>query len=122
MPSLNNRALLLQLEAFVADNNIRRSVLTTATNALSIDGVLNDRSLNVAPALETPLSIECVPNNKTTVFRCVGGPLTVSAKFGTNVLPVEFEVLSMWVMSTPITELTVTNPGSRVVQLRIIQT
>lgn len=121
MLSISNKALLLELAAYVADNNIRRGVLTTATHTMSTDGVLNDRSLIVKPGLDAPINIECVADNKTTVFKCTGGPLTVNARIGNNVQLIEFEVSSIWVMSTEVKEIKVKNPGERQVQLRIIQ-
>jgi len=122
MPSLNNKALLFEINTFVADNNIRRSVLTIATNTQSTDGVLNDRSLLVKTGLTDPLNIECVPNNKATIIKCTSGPLTVQVKLGANTDAVEFEVASVMILSTPVTDLKVINNGTRDVQMRIIQT
>jgi hypothetical protein len=121
MPSLNSKALLFEINTFIADNNIRRSVLTLATNTQSTDGVLNDRSLLVKTGLVTPIVIDCVDNNKATIIKCTGGPLTFTVKIGDNE-PDTFPVASVWVMTTNIKELSVTNPGTRDIQMRIIQT
>lgn len=121
MPSLNNKALLFEINTFIADNNIRRSVLTLATNTQSTDGVLNDRSLLVKTGLSVPINIECVDNNQATIIKCTGGPLMFTAKIADNADAITFQVASVWVMTTNIKELAVINPGTRDTQMRIIQ-
>jgi hypothetical protein len=120
MPSLNNKALLFEISAFIADNNIRRSVLTVATNTMATDGVVMDRSMIVQPN-DTPAKIECIANNKATIIKCTGGPVMVTVTVGTNFTPVQFEIASVWIMTTAISNLSVFNSGSRAVQLRFIQ-
>lgn len=121
MPALNNKSLLLEVAAFVADNNIRRGVLTMATNSMATDGTFNDRSLNVATGLQTPVEVAVVPDNKMTLLKTTGGPIRVTAKIGENLNAVEFDVASVWVQSTEVKELSLINAGTRAVQVRILQ-
>lgn len=50
MPSTNNRALLLELTAFLAENNIRRGVLNCAVNAQAEAAAYQEESRNIGPS------------------------------------------------------------------------
>lgn len=119
MPSVANSALLLSLEAYSADNNIRRAVLTVSANVQGSDEGLLDRSKRLDPA--EVFALTCVPGNKGTVIRCMA-PLDVVAVSPGGTLA--FKINSLFVFTDELTSLTFTNPaavGTNPVRLRILQ-
>ena len=119
MPSIANSALLLQLETFFAENNIRRGIQTVAVNLQGGDSGLDDRSKLLAG--QEVLAFTCLTGNKGTVIRC-GAPLTVTLTNGLGSFTMT--VASLMVLTSNITGLSITNPaatGTTPVRLRILQ-
>lgn len=120
MPSLNNRALLMEITAFVSENNIRQAALLMATNTKASTGSVTDRSIYLE-ANTSDTVIECIPGNKATMLKTTAGPVTVNAKLGASTTFTEFVIDSVMVLTTPITALQISNPGSSGIQLRFLQ-
>lgn len=119
MPSIANTALLLQLEAYIAENNIRRGIQTVVANVQGGDSGLEDRSKLLAPA--EAFTHTGLTNNKATVIK-VSAPVTVDLTNADGTLT--FTVASLFVFTDNITSLIITNPGAAgttPVRLRILQ-
>jgi hypothetical protein len=120
MPSTNNRALLMELQVFIAENNARRSVMLAAANAQASDGAINERSGLLEATLGT-ITFDCLDTNSCTIIKVTGGPVRVTAALDANVGPTVFSIRSIIVLSTPVTSLVLDNVGTVPVQYRIIQ-
>jgi hypothetical protein len=119
MPSVKNSSLLLHLQVFQADNNIRRGIQTVATNVQASDEGIVDRTKVLDP-LEN-FSFDCVPDNKVTVIRC-SAPLDVTLVQGVNTLT--FTVTSLLIFTDHVDDLSFSNlaiAGTDPVRLRITQ-
>lgn len=125
MPSVANKALLCELEVFVADNAIRRGVLLTTTNNQNGNNAISDISTTIDVGLSVGLSP--MPQNSMTILRATGGPVNITVKFGDpavagTLTAVTFQISNLFVLSTQIAALTVANPSATdKVQLRAIQ-
>jgi hypothetical protein len=107
MPSINNRALLLDLTAFIAENNIRRGVLTVATNTLSTGEGILERSMILDPTATTTL--QGLTGNQATVIK-TNVPLNVTLWLaqgeGENV---QFVINTLFVWTDAIDHIDMTN-------------
>lgn len=123
MPSLSNKALLCQLEVFVADNAIRRGVLLATSNAQSEANAINDVSITLDPSGSAAFSP--FGTNKTTIIKATGGPATVTIKFGApaevdTLQAVTFTVDGLTVLPTQVASLQIANPNATSLQIRVI--
>ena len=117
MPSTNNRALLLQLEAFMADNNIRRGLFTVVANAQATDSNVIEQTFAIEP--NTSRAFVCLPTNTATVIRA---SKTVKIKMKINQVDVEGDINSLFVYTGPLEEIELSvNLGQPTSQIRILQ-
>lgn len=121
---MTSRALLVQIEAFVAENNIRRSVLLCATNTQNASDVVNDISAVLKSPAQTPadtLNFICATGNKATMIRTTGGPARITVTFSAQ-SPVTFTLDSIFLITSNIVSLVVHNDSTTVpISVRIIQ-
>jgi hypothetical protein len=88
---LVSQSILLQLEVFAADNNIRRSVLSCASNIKGdlLTGNFSEVTKVFAP-LASPTILPYVftgsAGNKLTVLRSIGGSLSIKLTKGLEVI------------------------------------
>ncbi len=88
---LVSQSILLQLEVFASDNNIRRSVLSCASN---IKGDLLTGNFSEVTKVFAPLSTPAATpylftgsaGNKLTVLRSIGGALSIKLTKGAEVI------------------------------------
>lgn len=117
MPSINNQALLVNLEVYLANNNIRRGILNVSVNAPAAGNQCVEQSFDIVPS--SSLNYTCVLNNSFTIIR-VTKPVTVTLIIGLQTLV--FKVTSIFVYSDKIDALTITNDVvAETVTLRLIQ-
>lgn len=118
MPSTNNKALLLQLEVFIADNNIRNSAFTVVANAQATDATVTEQSFLIKSG-DTKM-IASLAVNKATVIRVSKPlPVTITNAGGSFVTSID----SLFVHTGPITSLLFENNvlGAPDSQVRILQ-
>lgn len=124
MPQLNN-SILLHLEVFAADSNIRRNVLSVATNTKGDETLGNLAELTrIFPATVTPAAAPYVitpeASNKLTVLRAVGGSLNIKLTKGLEVI--NFIVTdNIFVFPANCTSIEITNTSTSIVKLHLIQ-
>jgi hypothetical protein len=119
-----NRALLLQLEAFVAENNIRRSVLLCGTNSRSADSSFSDRSgvLSAFPGAGASVNFPCITINKMTVVK-VGSPVLLDLVLSSGGPTITITCDPLTVLSTQVYSLIIRNtdilksPPYRIIQI-----
>lgn len=115
---------MVQIEAFVAENNIRRSVLLCATNTQNASESLNDTSAVLKTPSATPadtLNFICAVGNKATMIRTTGGPVRATVTFGSQ-SPVTFVIDSIFLVTTNVTALILRNESTVTpISVRIIQ-
>lgn len=105
MPSTNNRALLVELTVFLAENNIRRGVAKFAVNAQASDSAYQEESRNLAPL--GAYTYTCIDPNAMTILRA-SRPVSVTITKGADVWET-FNVNSIFVFSDSFTSMVVTN-------------
>lgn len=117
MPSTNNRALLLQLEAFVADNNIRRGLFTVVANAQATDSNMIEQTFAIEA--QSSRSFTCLTVNTATVIRA---SRPVKFKFKIDQTEVEGVINSLFVYTGPLTEIELSVDADQPTsQIRILQ-
>ena len=118
MPSTRNRALLMDLTAFIAENNVRRSILTVATNTLSTGEGILERSLVLTAG--STLTLTAISGNQATVIRTTK-PLTCQMTIP-NADPITFKITNLFVFTDTVTSLVLTNGESTAeAQIRFLQ-
>lgn len=108
MPSTNNRALLLELTAFLAENNIRRGVLSVAVNAQSEGNAYEEKSRNVAAS--SSFTYTALVPNSLIVMRVTKPVRLTITKASVAWLP--FMVNSLWVFSDAFDSVVIANLSS----------
>lgn len=119
MPTLSDRALLLELSLFSVDNNIRRGILTVAANIPATDSAMLESSRVLSPGESWTFSSLSV--NKGTVIRTQGGPINLEVANATETWTMTIN--SLFVVTSPLGDLTFTNPALATsnVLVRVIQ-
>jgi hypothetical protein len=105
MPSTNNRALLLELTAFLAENNIRRGVLSCAVNAQALASAYQEESRNIAPS-GTYTYTSLSPNSMIVMRVSKPVRLTITKA---SVVWVPFMVNSLFVFSDSFDSVVIAN-------------
>jgi hypothetical protein len=117
MPSLQNKALLIGLEVDIAQNNVRRNLLSFNVGIPGLDNNFEEHDLIVQPT--TSYAFVPAPNHSVTLVRIVGGKLNVRAQSAQNTML--FDINSLWVHTDKLTFLEFTNPSAETaVQLFIV--
>ena len=117
MPSTDNSAVLLQLEAFIAVNNIRRSVFQVVSNAQATNANISERSFNLPAGQEELLT--GLASNKCTVIR-VSKP--VKAILTNAAGSLEVIINSLFVHSDNLTSIKLSHTATGTIsQVRILQ-
>ena len=121
MPSQTNQALLLQLDVFLAENNIRNGVLSVATNSASPGNTFLERSLDV-PANGTKV-FTCEPGNSCLVVRALKPvTATITRTVGLVTTTSVIVINSLLVLSDYCTSISFANANTTdVATLRIVQ-
>ena len=118
MPSLSNRAMLLELTVYLAENNIRRSVMTAAINVQTTDQEVLERSKTIAALASW--TFESLSANRATVIRAIGGPIRAVITKGTETWTTV--VNSLFVITDEIGNIKFENQSTeRDVQVRVMQ-
>jgi hypothetical protein len=118
MPSLQNKALLIGLEIDLAQNNVRRNLLSFNVGIQSINNDFEERNLTIQPTLS--YTFLPTPSHSVTLVRVVGGKLNVRAQNTQNTML--FDINSLWVYTDKLTSLEFTNPSTETaIQLFIVQ-
>lgn len=112
-----NKAVLLNIGVFLADNNVRRNIASFLVNAQSAEAEVNQRDTNVLP--EGTYTYESVPDNSLTVIK-TSRPLTAEVNQGST----SFEIVinSVMILNDAIEGIVFTNEDEdNPAQLSIIQ-
>jgi len=118
MPSTNNQALLLDLQVFLANNNIRRGILNVAVNASAPGNQCIEQSLDV-PINNGVRTFTSVANNSCTVIR-TSKPVTAILTKGADTFT--FNLKSLLVFPDTVDTIQFTNTSLvDVATLRIVQ-
>jgi hypothetical protein len=116
MPSIKNKALLLNVDVFLAENNIRRGISSFAVNAQAEDQAFREQSL-IVPANTTKTYASLHPNTLTVVRTTK--PLQVTMQRGEDAS--SFVINSIWIFSSAFDALVMNNEGSEDAQVFIVQ-
>lgn len=114
---MSNKAVLLDLGVFIADNNVRRNVASLRVNAQSLNGEVNTRDTNVLPDGGT-FSYTSIPDNSLTLIKA-SKPVTADINQGSTTYTVVIN--SLYVTTDAITGVVLTNDGDDPSQVLIIQ-
>lgn len=114
---MSNKAVLLDLGVFIADNNVRRNVASLRVNAQSANGEVNTRDTNVLPSGGT-FTYTSIPDNSMTLIK-VSKPVTADINQGSTTYSVVIN--SLYVTTDAITGVVLTNDGVDPSQVFIIQ-
>lgn len=119
MPSLSNTALLLELNIFSVDNNIRRGVLAVAANIQATDAEILESSKKLSPGQSW--TFNSLANNKGTIVRVQGG--SADLVVAQSPTPWSMKVKSVFVCTDSVGNLTFTNPVSATsdILVRVLQ-
>lgn len=103
------RAILLEVQTFFADNNLRRNVAGFSANYGSTSDSVAMQSFTLEPGafklLESP-----VPRNVVTLLRTTS-PLTAQLTVGASTL--EMTISKMFVIDAEISAIRLTNPSNK---------
>lgn len=112
------KALLLNIEAFLADNGVRRSVAGFALNYSSTNASFVTNQFTLNPGETRTVTVPGLGAN-AVVLRCTA-PLTVDVTTST---PGSFQVpvKKCLVLDAPVTQIVMTNPGTEASQIVLIQ-
>ncbi len=113
---MSNKAVLLDLGVFIADNNVRRNIASLRVNAQSTNGEVNTRDTNVLPS--GIFSYTSIPDNSLTLIK-VSKPVTADINQGSSSYTVIIN--SLYVTTDAIEGIVLTNDGSDPSQVFIIQ-
>lgn len=117
MPSTNNQALLLDLQVFLATNNIRRGVLSVAINAATESNNFVEQTIDVAAS--GTKTYTCLTGNVCTVIR-TSIPINVVVTKG--IATFSFTINSLFVFTDSIDQILFTNPdATNIATLRLVQ-
>lgn len=112
-----DKAILLDLGVFLADNNVRRNIATVRVNAQSTNGDVNQRDTNVLPG--GSYSYTSLTPNKLTVIKA-SKPVLAEINQGSTSYSVVIN--SLYVTSDAFTSLVLNNSSiSEPSQVTIIQ-
>ena len=114
---MSNKAVLLDLGVFIADNNVRRNVASLRVNAQSVNGEVNTRDTNVLPTGGI-FSYTSIPDNSMTLIK-VSKPVTADINQGSSSYTVVIN--SLYVTTDVIEGVVLTNDGADPSQVFIIQ-
>jgi len=112
-----DKAVLLDLGVYVADNNVRRSVASFRVNSQSANGDVSQRDTNVLPDGGT-WAFTSIPDNLLTVIK-VSKPVLAEINQGSTSF--SLVINSLYVMSDAFDDLLLTNLGSEPSQVSLIQ-
>lgn len=112
-----DKAVLLDAGIFIADNNIRRSIASFRVNASSLNGDVAQRDTNVLPDGGT-WAYTSIPENTLTIIR-VSKP--VEAEFNQGSTTYKVMINSIHITSDLFDDLILTNLGSELSQVSLIQ-
>lgn len=112
-----DKAVLLDANVFLADNNVRRSIASFRVNASSLNGDVGQRDTNVLPDGGT-WAYTSIPDNIMTIIK-VSKP--VEAEINQGATSFKVVINSILVLSDLFTDLVLTNLGSEPSQVSLIQ-
>ncbi len=120
MPSAVSKALLLNLEAFLADNGVRRSVGSFALNYTNPQGTWNQSAFSLNPG-ESRTITSPAGGVSATVLR-VTSPVRAELTLDDVSNPsAEFSVNKSLVLDAPVQQMVLSNEGSTVSQVILFQ-
>lgn len=116
----SDRALLANVEIYLAEGNIRRGVSGFANNMLakSADGEFMERRLTMASG--TSNQVTSITGNVATVIRATK-PITVTATVAPSSTPTTFTINSIFIYTGELGDLTLANAGPVDSKVSVIQ-
>lgn len=112
-----DKAVLLDMGVFIADNNVRRNIASFRVNSPSLNGDVAQRNTNVLPDGGT-WAYTSVPDNLLTVIK-VSKPVQAEINQGSTSYAIVIN--SIFVLSDMFDDLVLTNLGSEPSQVALIQ-
>jgi hypothetical protein len=120
MATAVSKALLLNIEAFLADNGVRRSVGSFALNYTNPQGTWNQSAFSLNPG-ETRTINSPSSGVAATVLR-VTAPVRVELTLADVANPsAEFSVTKSLVLDAPVQQMVISNEGLTVSQVILFQ-
>ena len=120
MPSMSDRALLMELNVNMVENHIRRGVLSVAANIQSTDQEVIERSKTIQP--DDDWTFESLTVNKGTIIRAQNGPINAVITKGLETWTLVIN--SLFVITDEVGDIVFSNPdtATKAVLVRVIQT
>lgn len=106
-----DRALLANVEIYLAEGNIRRGISGFANNMLAqtAGGDFQDRRLLLGPGSNA--TITAIAGNSATIIRC-SKPVKITANVAPSATPTVFLVNSLFIYTGELGDLTIANEST----------
>lgn len=120
MPSMSDRALLMELNVLMVENHIRRGVLSVAANIQASEQEVIERSKTIQP--NESWTFESLDVNKGTIIRAQNGPINATITKGLETWTTVIN--SLFVVTDELGDIVFSNPNTatKAVLVRVIQT
>lgn len=102
------RALLADVDVFLAEGNIRRGVGKFANNMLATSGNSRFQEQKLTVVASTSELIKSNPGNVATIIRC-SKPVQITATVAPSTMPTVFTVASLFIYTGELGDLTIAN-------------
>jgi hypothetical protein len=111
--ALPSRALLANLDVYLAEGNVRRAVTMLANNTLSSNdsGEFREQRLNLLAGEDTVF--RSIAGNSATIIRCTK-PVRLTVPIAGNGSPVVIQITSLFVFTAELGDLTILNQSATV--------
>ena len=117
MPSVANKAVLIQLGVFLAENNVRRNIAAFNVNVPSLNSEVNERAFNIQPTASSTYT--SITNSSILLIR-TSIPLTAVLVTPSGTLNITIN--SLFVFTAGTTSIALTNPSTTdVAQVSVVQ-
>lgn len=105
-----DRALLANVDVYIAEGNVRRGVSGFANNmlAMSASGEFQERRFTLEPSV--PNEVKSVAGNVATIIRCTK-PIKISVNVAPAVTPTVLTIKSLFIYTGELGDIILTNEG-----------
>jgi hypothetical protein len=107
------RALLADVDVFLAEGNIRRGVGKFANNMLAASENSRFQEQKLTLLHGTSETLKSVPGNVATIVRCTK-PIKITATVAPSTMPTVFAVNSLFIYTGELGDLTIANDSATV--------
>jgi hypothetical protein len=107
------RALLADVDVFLAEGNIRRGVGKFANNMLAASANSRFQEQKLTVVASTSEVISSVSGNVATIIRCTK-PIKITVTVAPSTMPTVFSVASLFIYTGELGDLTIANDSATV--------